>query len=242
MPTAEAFRGAAHRRYPDSTLCDGSWAFGGRPGHPPNAARQRLTGRWPLAGLQAPVPAQRLAAPDLHRGARGLHSGKGTASLGEIRLDGSLTCQELATLAPAAGQIGLITLQNPWSGAGSNRWPSAFQVHLERWRDSARHRLTGHLAAKIGADRGLPSPGSWPRWLPFGSPFGSPELRRLRYRDLLLVGNMGVMPVVSRPGPEEARRVGPVRRVAEGLHYSPPGSPCIDSSPAGGQVYDEEAE
>jgi hypothetical protein len=37
-------------------------------------------------------------------------------------------------LAPRSGLNDLITLQNRWSGAGSNRRPSAFQAHpFRRW-------------------------------------------------------------------------------------------------------------
>jgi hypothetical protein len=170
-------RGPAHRRCPDSTrlrrLID---RMGRRPAYAQVAARQRLTGQRPLASLHATVPAQRLATPGLHR-TRGLRSGRGRHRLVRCAGMAGLRVRSSPLWLPAAGQIGVITLQNPWSGAGSNRRPSAFQVHSGRWRDSARDRLTGRLAAKTRADCGLRRRGGCRCWLPFGSPFGSPGPR-----------------------------------------------------------------
>jgi hypothetical protein len=164
---------------------------------PGERAQARLMGQWPL--VMSPWTREPAIPTHLTKRCRPLSLR--TSRVPRYRPGAANAAQEplLAALLwlPATGQIGLMTPQYPWSGAGSNRRPSAFQVHPGVWRDSARHGLTGHLAAEIGANRGLLSPGGWPRWLPFGSPFGSPELRRLRYPDLLPCRNPWVVPVVN---------------------------------------------
>ena len=86
-----------------------------------------------------------LAANHVHRGTRSLRM-EGIARLRS--LDCVITRSEPATLAPRSGLNDLITLQNWWSGARSNRRPSAFQrcchslamIRINRMSPAHRHR------------------------------------------------------------------------------------------------------
>ena len=81
------------------------------------------------AGFPHLRPRPILAVHHVHRGTRSLRR-EGIARLGlwmRYHVVGA------DALAPRSGLNDLITLQNWWSGAGSNRRPSAFQAH-------SRHR------------------------------------------------------------------------------------------------------
>ena len=64
-----------------------------------------------------------LAAHDVYRGTRSLRR----EDIGRLALWMRCPVVRAAPLAPRSGLNDLITLQNWWSGAGSNRRPSAFQ-------------------------------------------------------------------------------------------------------------------
>jgi hypothetical protein len=174
-------RGAAHRRCPDSTrLRRLMGRMGSRAAYAQVAARQRPTGQWPLAGPQAADPAQRLAAPGLYRGTRGLRKRKGMAPLGEMRRDGRLTCQGLTTLAPRNRPNCVDYTAKPVVRGGVEPPAFRFSGAPKTSPHDARRGLIGDLAAETNDRCRLVWPVVCRCWLPFGSPFGSPETVALR--------------------------------------------------------------
>ena len=69
-----------------------------------------------------------LAARHVYRGTRSLRRER----IARVGLWRRYHVVGAAPLAPRSGPNDLITLQNRWSGAGSNRRPSAFQAHPQR--------------------------------------------------------------------------------------------------------------
>ena len=92
-----------------------------------------------------------LAAADVHRGTRDPCDRKGSRLL--VANCVRLRVVRASQLAPRSGLNDLITLQNRWSGAGSNRRPSAFQAgHIPSWHGSCESYA---LAPVAGACRWL---------------------------------------------------------------------------------------
>ena len=97
---------------------------GARPGRP--GQRRPQAGARVLPGLkQRPLPADPVGSSCAWALATSV--GRGSLACG---LWMRYHAVGAATLAPPSGLHGLITLQNWWSGAGSNRRPSAFQEAL----------------------------------------------------------------------------------------------------------------
>jgi hypothetical protein len=92
-----------------------------------------------------------------------------------MRRDGGLTCHGLTTLAPRGRPNWVDYTAKPVVRGGVEPPAFRFSGDSTAMPDDAERRLIGNLDAETNAHYCLAWPGVCRCWLPFGSPFGSPE-------------------------------------------------------------------